>query len=277
MRKSARKYVFEGMEMLPEVLGPFVKERLNNARPRDWQRRPVEKELNLRRAEGKVEWDQATLLRAMDIYWPEAFARVMGRAERSMVNELREVRNRLAHNGSFSFDDAERALDTMGRLMAAIDATATARRLQAMRDEIARTRLADSPQEQDRAEDSNRRPTIMRDAAARESLANARRERSRVENTLAPRPAARSSFRQAEFEAELLRMLAEARAAGRATCRVVSRELHRRVVGGAQPNRMPAACNAMWKLWRKQGSAEARIVHTTPSGRSSTIEIEYTA
>ena len=77
------------------------------------------------------------------------------------------------------------------------------------------------------------------------------------------------------FDTELSRILDEERAAGRETYRVVARDLHRRVIGGSQPNRMVMACNAMWKLWERQGSLPDRIIHTTPSGRSTTIEIEY--
>ncbi|HRA95397.1 MAG TPA: Swt1 family HEPN domain-containing protein [Nitrospira sp.] len=34
---------------------------------------------------------------------------VLGRAERSVVNELGDVRNKLSHNETFTYDDAERA------------------------------------------------------------------------------------------------------------------------------------------------------------------------
>ena len=33
------------------------------------------------------------------------------------------------------------------------------------------------------------------------------------------------------------------------------------------------ACNAMWKLWKRQGSIPDNIVHTTERDRSPTIEI----
>ena len=83
-------------------------------------------------------------------------------------------------------------------------------------------------------------------------------------------------FIQKGFDDELRRMLAEKREAGNVSCRVISRELHRRVVGGDDPNRMPMACNAMWKLWKEQGSVNGRVVRNeTERGQSSTIEIEY--
>lgn len=82
-------------------------------------------------------------------------------------------------------------------------------------------------------------------------------------------------FTQDAFDSELHRMLAADRCAGRSSSRIVARDLHRNVVGGNQPNRMPMACDAMWKLWRQQGSVEDNIIRTTESGQSSTIEIQF--
>ncbi|WP_459953222.1 Swt1 family HEPN domain-containing protein, partial [Mycobacterium avium] len=44
------------------------------------------------------------------------FNQALGRAGESYAIELREVRNKWAHNGTFSDDDAYRALDTGERL-----------------------------------------------------------------------------------------------------------------------------------------------------------------
>ena len=83
-------------------------------------------------------------------------------------------------------------------------------------------------------------------------------------------------FTQEAFDRELRRILDADRRAGRTSSRVISRDLHRSVVGGTEPNRMPMACEAMWKLWRQQGSVEQHVIRTTSSGQSSTIEIEFT-
>ncbi len=84
-----------------------------------------------------------------------------------------------------------------------------------------------------------------------------------------------AEFTQDDFDRELLRMLDADRQAGGTSTRIVARDLHRNVVGGMEPNRFPMACNAMWKLWRQQGSIQNNIVRTTESGRSSTIEIRF--
>lgn len=249
MEKSARQSVFEGLELLPEPLAAFVESRLEAKVTGHWQVQ-VAQRLNLRpNRRGAIAWDQAALLRVMNVYWRDAFAPVLGRTERAIVNELADVRNRLSHNEPFTADDAERALDSMRRLMAAIGATDEERTLASMREAIIGRRFE--------------RPPSQPGGGAPGA------------ETSLPDSGNRRRFGQAAFDAELRRMLAEARAAGQDRRRVISRDLHRRVVGGSQPNHMPSACSAMWKLWREQGGDERNVVHTTPSGRSSTIEIDF--
>ena len=43
MAKSTRQYVFEGMELLPEALIPFVEKRLESSLTGHWQVQVVEK------------------------------------------------------------------------------------------------------------------------------------------------------------------------------------------------------------------------------------------
>src|SRR5262249_23102424 len=54
--------------------------------------------------------------------WGDVFRKTLGKAERSLVNEVLEVRNRWAHQNPFSGDDADRALDSMARLLTAVSA-----------------------------------------------------------------------------------------------------------------------------------------------------------
>ena len=58
----------------------------------------------------------------------------MSRVEQSFATELRDARNKWAHNSSFSPDDTSRALDTMERLLTAVGAAAQA-------DQVRRIRL----------------------------------------------------------------------------------------------------------------------------------------
>ena len=151
MAKSTRQCVFEGMELLPQALAPFVEKRLETSLTGHWQLKVTEKLPNLKTdADGSFAWDQAALLNAMERFWSHAFKPVLGRAERSIVNELADVRNKLSHNESFTYDDAERALDSMRRLMEAISAGETAEKLGKMRDTILRTKFTELQRNEER-------------------------------------------------------------------------------------------------------------------------------
>ena len=52
----------------------------------------------------------------------QVFRRILGKTERSLVNEIIAVRKRWAHQEPFSSDDAYRALDSVERLLAAVSA-----------------------------------------------------------------------------------------------------------------------------------------------------------
>ena len=151
MAKSTRQQVFEGMEILPDALIPFVEKRLESALTGHWQVETAERVNGLKSdSNGNIAWDQAALLNAMDRFWADAFKTVLGRAERSIVNELVAVRNKLSHNETFTYDDAERALDSMRRLMEAIGAGAPSEQLGKMRDTILRTKFTELQRNEER-------------------------------------------------------------------------------------------------------------------------------
>src|SRR2546425_3175553 len=83
-------------------------------------------------------WDAAVLLRLMWDSWNEVFRRTLGQAERTLVSELRDVRNRWAHQEPFSGDDADRALDSAERLLSAVSAS-EADEVRKMKMELRRT------------------------------------------------------------------------------------------------------------------------------------------
>ncbi len=68
------------------------------------------------------QWDAAGLLKLMWECWNDVFRKILGRAERSLVSEIRGYRNHWAHQNAFSSDDADRALDSIGRLLTAVSA-----------------------------------------------------------------------------------------------------------------------------------------------------------
>ena len=68
------------------------------------------------------------------------FRSVLGQSERTLVSELRETRNKWAHQKSFSSDDVYRALDSIERLLTAVSAP-EANDVQKQKMEILRTRF----------------------------------------------------------------------------------------------------------------------------------------
>ena len=69
-----------------------------------------------------AQWDVAGVLKLMWETWNDVFGKTLGRAERSLVQELRDCRNKWAHQEPFSGDDAYRALDSAHRLLTAVSA-----------------------------------------------------------------------------------------------------------------------------------------------------------
>ncbi len=71
---------------------------------------------------GAIRWDAHSLLTVMWDQWNRLFRHRLGQLERSIVSELRELRNRWAHQTEFNFDDTYRFLDSVERLLRAINA-----------------------------------------------------------------------------------------------------------------------------------------------------------
>ena len=109
--------VGKAMELLKSGLGPFV-EREFKSIYKDRYAAEVTKFLGDDRLNAKkaiADCDVAALLKLMWESWNEVFRLTLGPAERSLVNELRDHRNKWAHQHPFSGDDAYRALDSAGR------------------------------------------------------------------------------------------------------------------------------------------------------------------
>ena len=197
MAKSTRQHVFEGMELLPEALIPFVEKRLESSLQGHWQVQVVERVRGLRpNGNGQVNWDQQGLLQVMMAFWKDAFAMVLGHPERSYVSELLDVRNKLSHNEAFTYDDAERALDTMRRLLESVSAKETAEKISASRDTILRTKYVEL------ARNEERRRTQRSDISV-DTVAGLMPWREVVEPH---QDVATGEFQQAEFAADLAKV-----------------------------------------------------------------------
>jgi predicted AAA+ superfamily ATPase len=115
----------KAVELLRAGLAPYVEREHANAN----KGKPAADPKWLLSADDRInanrpisQWDAAVLLKVMWDSWNDIFGRTLGRAERSLVQELRDVRNRWAHQDSFSSDDTYRALDSVHRLLLAVSA-----------------------------------------------------------------------------------------------------------------------------------------------------------
>src|SRR5262245_60844751 len=114
--------VGKGLDHLATGLRPFVERELKAALGDRWEEAARESVAD-RRGARAIRWDDPqALLTVMWNQWNPVFGRTLGNAERSLVSELRDVRNRWAHREAFTSNDAYRALDTVERLLAAVSA-----------------------------------------------------------------------------------------------------------------------------------------------------------
>jgi predicted AAA+ superfamily ATPase len=116
--------VGKAMDLLKQGLGPFVEREFKSSYKEralaEATRYLGEDRILAKKSIG--EWDAAGLLKLMWEAWNDVFRRTLGPAERSLVSELRDLRNKWAHQQTFSSDDAYRALDSSGRLLTAVSA-----------------------------------------------------------------------------------------------------------------------------------------------------------
>ena len=151
MAVTNRDRVGSAMDALKAGLAPFVsREFINHHKGRSSAvLQQVLGESVVDAKEHLADMDVAGLLRVMWDSWNEVYRNTLGHAERSLVSELREVRNRWAHQEAFSSDDAYRALDSTHRLLTAVSASETTE-VESMKMELLRVRFDEQARTQRR-------------------------------------------------------------------------------------------------------------------------------
>lgn len=123
MAATNRDLVGNAMDVLKAGLAPFVSREFTS----HYKEQSTNKLQEI--LDGPVydvkkfsDMDVAALLKIMWVSWNDIYRNILGYAERSLVSELRDTRNRWAHQSVFSSDDAYRALDSTHRLLLAVSA-----------------------------------------------------------------------------------------------------------------------------------------------------------
>jgi predicted AAA+ superfamily ATPase len=163
MAVTNHERVGKAMDLLKQGLAPFVEREFKNYYK---DKAPIEiarfvGEDRLLGKKALTEWDAAALLKLMWEAWNTVFRETLGPAERSLLSELRDHRNKWAHQQSFSSDDAYRALDSAGRLLTAVSAP-QADEIEKMKMELLRMRF----DEQVRTEKRKSAGTAIESASA---------------------------------------------------------------------------------------------------------------
>lgn len=100
--------VGKGLELLRDGLVPFAERELESKYGDDWRSKLAAKPRYPDIRED-APWDIHALLVVIWNEWQAVFGKTLGHFERALVSELRDVRNKWAHQEQFSTDDAHRA------------------------------------------------------------------------------------------------------------------------------------------------------------------------
>ncbi len=134
--------VGKALELLKQGLAPYVQREFKNQykdrADAEANRYIVDDRLNAKKPIS--EWDVSALLKIMWDAWNSVFRNTLGHTERSLLSELRDHRNKWAHQETFSGDDAYRALDSAARLLTAVSAP-QADEIEKMKMELLRLRF----------------------------------------------------------------------------------------------------------------------------------------
>src|SRR5579883_1883017 len=194
MAVTNHERVGRALELLKAGLRPYVEREYQAHYGETWRAQAAQtlrQDRDWKTADGEDRLDVQALLSLMQFQWNEVFRDTLGAAERSLVNELRDVRNRWAHQQPFSGDDAYRALDSAARLLTAISAD-EAREVERAKNELLRVRF----------EEQARRETRKAAVGATEGQPQAGLRPWR--EVITPHPdVASGRYQQAEFAADL--------------------------------------------------------------------------
>jgi Swt1-like HEPN/Protein of unknown function (DUF499) len=153
MAQSNHERVGKALDILNKGLQPFIEREMQAVNGERWLQ---EAAANLREyrlssvRSGELSGDTQVLLMVMWDQWNMVFKNVLGHAERSLVSELRETRNKWAHQEAFSTDDAYRALDSIQRLLTAVSAAQQASEVERQKQELLRQRFEEQARNETR-------------------------------------------------------------------------------------------------------------------------------
>ena len=143
MAQSNHERVGKALDVLNEALKPYIEHKMYIVYKEQWWQKVQQSLKSFQQTEDAegAHLDTTALLTIMLNNWFDVFGKALGPAERSWAGEIRDVRNRWAHQKSFSSDDVYRALDTIHLLLNAIAASDAARKIELQKQDVLRLRF----------------------------------------------------------------------------------------------------------------------------------------
>ncbi|WKX63203.1 Swt1 family HEPN domain-containing protein [Microcystis aeruginosa PCC 7806] len=152
MAISNRERVGRALDFLREGLYPFIEREMKASYGQKWLAVALSclpESYTIRRTgDAVLKEDVSALLIVLWEQWNEVFKKTLGRSDRSLASELRDVRNAWAHNDAFSLDDAYRAFDSISRLLSSV--SADTQEVEKQKQEILRLRFEEQARRETR-------------------------------------------------------------------------------------------------------------------------------
>lgn len=191
MALTNRERIDRGLTLLKKGAVPFVERYLRfRLGEKNWRGMLSRASDYVPIKNGEVQWDSQLLISVLWHFWNDVFRHNLNHADRSIVSELRTVRNRHAHEEHFSSEDTDRALDSIRRLLYSCGASAESKEVGSIR----KTLLREQFREEARKE--IRKPTNL-NAQPKDGLKPWR------EVVVPHSDVASGEYQQAEFAADL--------------------------------------------------------------------------
>jgi predicted AAA+ superfamily ATPase len=146
MAATNHERVGGALALLSQGLAPFVERECVAKYGQGWVESLAGTEAGMKVSKNDAQF----LLKAMWDAWNEVFRAKLSQTDRTYVSELRDMRNRWAHQETFSTDDAYRALDTAHRLLLDVSAAEQAVEVDRMKQELLRTRFSEQTRQRER-------------------------------------------------------------------------------------------------------------------------------
>jgi len=195
MAISNHERVRKSLELLNKGLMPFIEREMKAAHGDRWMQIAQQTLGDIRHQQFQKEgpkWDTQAILSVMWDNWNTVFNKVLSQSERTLVSELKSIRNKWAHQEAFSTDDTYRAIDSCGRLLISVSAAEEAAEMERQKQEILRIRF-----DEQRKKEENRAAVAPIEGKPMAGLKPWR-------EVITPHPdVASGRYQQAEFAADL--------------------------------------------------------------------------